>query len=262
MDKHTEKERALVEQLHHFQPRPSQNAYDRMAKMPWRVQSERKTLMKTAMNSHSVRLALTTVAAAVITVSVIWVTPPLHSLAQEVLNTLFNRASSSTITVETQVSSDQAEPSRMEPAQVEALAGFTLKQPSSIPSGYTFGGAGYTASRHAASLFYQRPGAELLITQQPAAYAEYGLLTDGDSGIGPDAPIEQVTIGNVLGEYVAGTWVMSSDNQAVWLPDASVQRLRWQEGDMIYEILANGGSADTGSGLDRDAMIALANSLQ
>ncbi|MDZ4770545.1 MAG: hypothetical protein SGJ24_15575 [Chloroflexota bacterium] len=55
---------------------------------------------------------------------------------------------------------------------------------------------------------------------------------------------------------------MISDNQATWQANVPLQRLCWQEGDLIYEMLVSGGSYDTGSGLDRNAMIAIAVSLQ
>lgn len=266
MDQHSEEETVIVERLQRFQPRPSQTAYQRMANAPWVNLKETTSIMQIVSRSRRTRIVLAALVMTVVASTVVWTTPSLRAVAQELLGTLFNREASSMISVEP---FDRANPgdtaltdTLREVSTVENQAGFVVRQPQSIPPGYIFAGAGYTESRHAVSLVYIRPGAELTVTQQPVEYAEYGLLTDGNSGIGPDAPVETVQIGDIAGEYVAGTWVMTSDNQAVWQANVSSQRLRWQEDNMIYEIFVNGGSSDTGSGLDRNTMIAMAVSLQ
>jgi len=263
MDQHSEEETEIVQRLQRFQPRPSPKAYQRMAHTPWNNPIERKSMMQTILPSRRFRTSVAVVMIVVLAGVVVMATPSLRVLAQELLNTLFNRESNSTITVQPPALPTTGDAGTLtDVTTVETEAGFHIAQPQSIPAGYAFSGVGYTESRHAVSLVYERPGAELSITQQPVEYAEFGLLTDGASGIGPDAPIASVQIGDVVGEYVAGTWIMTSENQAVWQANAPSQRLRWQEGGMIYEILANGGSSDTGSGFDQSGLIAIALSLQ
>lgn len=261
---HNASEENIIRQLEQFQPRPTPQAYRRANETPWSSRDKHGVPNMTTQTLLRVRPLRLIVAALLIVIALsaaIWFTPPLRSWAQDVLNSLFNRAESNTITVAPSNGSG-AEVALQDIASVQAASGFEIAQPAYVPDGFTFSGAGYTPDRHAASLFYDRPGAEFVITQQPAQYAEFGLLTDGASGIGPDAPIEIVQLGDISAEYVAGAWIMTSENQAVWNPNAGFQRLRWKSGTMIYEILTAGGSTDTGSAISKDQMVAIAVSLQ
>jgi hypothetical protein len=259
MTDYTTEEAALVNQMQQFQPHPRPKAYQRMAQAPWLITATKPSVR---LNLLHPKWLVAAVLIAAMAGALVWLTPPLRALAQAVIDGLFNRASSSSITISPLENTTGTESVWLSLPEAEARAGFSLRLPDALPTGYSFAGAGYTESRHAASLIYERPGAELVITQQPAAFAEFGLLTDGGIGIGLNARVERVQIGQSEGEYVVGTWTRTGDDQAVWRADAPYQRLRWQKGIMIYEILAMGGSLDTGSGLDRNSLIALALSLQ
>jgi len=67
----------------------------------------------------------------------------------------------------------------------------------------------------------------------------------------------------VDGEYVRGMFVVKSQTgtKAEWEPDAPVQRLRWREGDVLFEIQMAGLPGDNDL-IGKDWVISLAESLK
>jgi hypothetical protein len=65
------------------------------------------------------------------------------------------------------------------------------------------------------------------------------------------------------GEYVRGMFVGKSETgtQAEWQPDAPVQRLRWREDDLLFEVFMGGLIGDDDA-IGKDWLISLAESLQ
>ena len=111
-------------------------------------------------------------------------------------------------------------------------------------------------------LNYTSPGPMLRISQRRVS-SEY-------QSVGVSATVETVTIGEVTGEYVSGAWTVpktetitpTSTIQANWNPDANFQLLRWQENDILYEIISGGGSPDEVGYLTKNQLINLAENLQ
>ncbi|MEM9951166.1 MAG: hypothetical protein AAF846_06190 [Chloroflexota bacterium] len=192
------------------------------------------------------------VATLVIMILVLAMLPPVQTLAMNILNGLFNRADTNEMTVtrpQTDSASRESEDIPIE--QLASVANFDLQFPNAIPSIYTLRDSGYFEDRNTVTLSYDAPGRGLIITQQPLASVDYGLLTDGGSGIGVDAPITPVMVGDFAGEYVIGAWIVEDQQinedgtvttQVIWNETVSMRTLRWIEGDVIFEIRAMGGS--------------------
>ncbi len=70
-------------------------------------------------------------------------------------------------------------------------------------------------------------------------------------------------INGFAGEYVRGMFVVRSQTgtEAVWERDAAIQRLRWREGDMLFEIQMGGLPGDDDA-IGKDWLVALAESLR
>jgi hypothetical protein len=77
----------------------------------------------------------------------------------------------------------------------------------------------------------------------------------------PAGAAEAVTVRGYAGEYVRGTFVVGAGSaEAVWNADAPVQRLRWQEDGVIYEIQQMVGSSSDPH-FDKDGLIAIGANL-
>ena len=143
----------------------------------------------------------------------------------------------------------------------ETALGFDIREWPVAPADFTFANALADPAQHLARLTYARDGSELSITQVQG-HAELAVGAAPWDAV-PVEAVEPVQINDVEGEYVRGMFVVKDPNgtQAVWEPDAPVQRLRWQEGDMSFEILLGGLLGDD-EAIGRDWLIALAESLQ
>lgn len=143
--------------------------------------------------------------------------------------------------------------------QAEALLGFDLKTPAADLPGLVFVYGEVNADRQTATLVYNAVGggAGLSITQGKGPNDSVIWET-----VPAEAQVESVKVGAFDAEYVRGTFVVYANAAAAsWNPDAPVQRLRWREGDRLFEInLA--GEVENVAALDRAALIALAESLR
>ncbi|MGD9091444.1 MAG: hypothetical protein PVF74_01245 [Anaerolineales bacterium] len=133
--------------------------------------------------------------------------------------------------------------------QVEGIAGFQIKV---IPDTYddlVFSGAYQDPTLAAIALRYDSEDYTIILSQRHAGdIVEY-------ASIGASAPVESILIHGIPGEYVKGGWRVEGNevgkyptivpNEHVtlgiyWDPALPQRIIRWQEGDMIYEILALG----------------------
>ncbi len=143
----------------------------------------------------------------------------------------------------------------------ETILGFDIKELSSDPDGFSFVSASANTIQSSIILTYAREGGELVITEiqgvSPAS------VWEETWGAVPTASVEKVKIKDFDGEYVRGMFVVKSQTgtEAVWEPDAPVQRLRWLEGDMLLEIQMNGLPGDD-EAIGKDWLISLAESLK
>lgn len=122
----------------------------------------------------------------------------------------------------------------------EAALGFTVQVFPSDPEGFTFTRAYTDLNQNLISLTYVRDGGELTLTQIHGT----SITSPWEASWGsvPPDSIEKVQINGFDGEYVRGMFVVNSQTgtEAAWESDAPVQRLRWREGDVLFEIILNG----------------------
>ena len=137
--------------------------------------------------------------------------------------------------------------------------GFDLRLPPSDPQGLIFSHAEADTGTSASRLVYTCTGCQLVITQARGLPDSASFDTDW-SEVPPEA-VEPVQINSLPGEYVQGTFVSQNEQSAFWTSDAPVQRLRWRDGEMLFELRLDGAVAAV-EYLDKDALIALAESLR
>ena len=144
-------------------------------------------------------------------------------------------------------------------------AGFEVKKPTKLPNGYMPAGVSYNPTRRSITLSYKSSdGSILRITQRPAGI-EY-------QSISIHANVEKVRINNLTGEYVSGGWRvpppeghqknLSITVEALWDPDANIHFLRWQEEDILCEILFSSADIDSTTTLDKNDLIDIAENLK
>lgn len=278
----SEAEADVIKRLQHFQPRPSQRAYRQMAAdAPWlQSNSERIDTMQTLSFTRPVRLAAAAILIVVIAGAIIWATPPLRSLAQEILDGLFNRSADDTLVIEREPYPTPAGTISPERAQVfdsvqaaEVATGLDIRQPGIDLSPYLLSQVAVHHVMQTQWLTYNAPGRYLSIYQRAA---ELGWLDEGL--VGASAEIIPVTFENangetITGEYVAGGWQSSAApvttddgmvrESAAWSGMSAQRKLRWQDGDRVYEMVVFGGGGDTADqDLTQEDMIMIAASMQ
>jgi hypothetical protein len=237
---------------------------------------------------YPLRRLATVAAIALAAIVVIMAVPPLHALAQQIIDSLFIASTGSeqmtqTYTVDIQPTPTFAvipQPSGL--AEVEAQAGFDVHEPA-LPAGYVFDSANYYAEGQAVYHNYhfgdQWGSRNLVIQQQPLSALEA-------LEVGPNAVVETVQIGAFTGEYLTGWWdsevaltPIEGSSQAVvevestWNPNIAMQWLRWQDGETAYQIMFqsatlpsseyyNGGDTTSPGYLTKDDLVAIAASLR
>lgn len=140
-------------------------------------------------------------------------------------------------------------------AEAEEQVGFDAAELSFVPTGLTY--LGVRVRGDTINIEYETPGhgSHLIIAQSQDGYRE----SDWDSV--PRDHIVPVTIGDLTGEFVQGTFVVyPEDTFATWNPDAAILRLRWQADGTWFEI-AKYGSVEAVEYIDQDELIALAEDL-
>ena len=264
MDKKIPTEEEITDLLSRVQPHPKPRFHQRMGQQPWNAERRKSfwasfTPMRTATSLGLVLLLV---------LGVILVSPSLDTFAQRF--TQFFQPSPSS-----QAIADTAHLQTVQPLErftltideAEALAGFEMKIPATVPTEFRLIGASYNELREAIILHYATPsdGLVLRLSQQR--------LDPDYQGIGPEAVVEKVAVGPYAGEYVAGGWMIPevesgadatkspSEPQAVWDAHVKLQTLRWSDGEFLFEIIFAGG-ADQPGYLDKDGLIALANYLK
>lgn len=116
--------------------------------------------------------------------------------------------------------------------QIQEMVSFPLKGIVDIPEGLAFVGA--TGGPAGVTLVYRQddPYAAIHLFQ--------GMLTEAEkvgAEVGESARVEPVQIGDTVGEYVRGTYVhFGGDKIATWDPDANIQTLLWEEGDIRFSM--------------------------
>ena len=137
--------------------------------------------------------------------------------------------------------------------EVQKQAGYDVFEPSWIPSSLTFAGASIEDQK-IVRIFYQYVETNgLVFRQEPVPVSEDCELC---GMVGPDASVEQVTIGDTSGEFVEGVWKLTEQGP-VWESDPYLKTLRWQKDGMAFELLYM-GPPDT---LSKQDMVTIAESI-
>jgi hypothetical protein len=147
-------------------------------------------------------------------------------------------------------------------AEAEDLAGFDAIVPTLLPENYLFIGANYDSRLGTIELYFEGQTGWFVITQKKGRI-DY-------QRVGASATIELVPIGDVVAEFVPGGWSVLSVNDeinqtaipgsevalnAIWDSQLRQNMLRWQNGDILIEILSFSDQ------LDVEALVSIAKSM-
>jgi hypothetical protein len=245
-----------------IQPRPSPRFYHKMAASPW----QRSGAARVGRRRWQVAVALGLLV--VFLIFSPWISPPLNTLANKLLQ-FFTLAGSDSTTIQVTIPSP-AGPDVLNPEtdftlsldDVQRLVDFYIKTPAEMPEDYGFHGAHFNEEKQEVAFYYKGDGRGILVVQQPIGnYYEK---------IGASAEVEAVQVGGFGAEYVVGGWVFDHENEqrletapvgtqvavdAYWDANISRQTLRWQEDGIQFEVISWGK-------LDKEIFINLAASMQ
>lgn len=238
-----------------WQPLPSTRLDRQVADLPWNQRG------KTITRSQPVRWAGATLAILVLLAGVTLTTPSLRAMAAELLG--FVNATSDTLE-ETITFVDPPAPLDSV-AAVEAQASFDVREPTYLPSDFVFDNATYSDWK-STLLYYHRPGdaPEQGINISVAQWRYDPNLEQAE--VGASANIENVSINGVIGQYVRGAWYGEAppdpapgtcnegcvievptpapgetrNSRFHWNANVSMHNVRWQEGDMVYQLTVSG----------------------
>jgi hypothetical protein len=119
--------------------------------------------------------------------------------------------------------------------EAEQVAGFDILVPVDIPDYLAFRGVAYDPERNITRIYYDLIGRStngLSVAQEPVTgMADCDLCAD----IGPSADLKEVQIGDVTGQYVAGTWILENGYR-IWKNNHWMKRLIWQTDDTVFEL--------------------------
>lgn len=257
VDKPTEEE--IISTLGRFKPHPSDRFYQQMRSAPWLRADQAHiwaspNLSKRFTRRHWQTMAVLGLMIIFFAVFII-LTPSARVVAQRVVQ-YFVPAQSDKIAVQVTdtlpIAIGTSVPAgnfTLSFTQVDEIAGFQLKQIPLTDRDLVFSGAYHDPNLGAVALRYDGDGFTLILSQRRAGNIEEY------ASIGASAPIEPILVHGIPGEYVEGGWRVDqgeANKYPIIMPEGELtlgiywdselnQRIiRWQEGDMIYEILALG----------------------
>lgn len=139
--------------------------------------------------------------------------------------------------------------------EVQQQAAFKVFVPAVIPEKFKFSGASFDKESNSVRIFYQLFETNGLILRQELNPMDDTCILCGK--IGADGAIQEVSINGIYGEYVEGVWKLT-ESGPVWEPDPYLKTMRWQQGEMAFELLYM-GPPET---LSLEEMIAIAKSIE
>lgn len=155
--------------------------------------------------------------------------------------------------------------SPLEIKEAEAAAGFDVLEPTWIPESLAFDGASFESSeweprkQDSVRVFYsfgpRLASNGIVFTQQPIQSIETCDICDL---VGNSAQVDTVQINGTTGEYTVGVWKANDAGEWIWTNDPWLQRLRWQENGMAFELLYMGPPEE----ITKADLIAIAESLK
>lgn len=219
-------------------------------------QNGKQKLPKGMLRKHrwqrQVRIASAMAAVFLFCVTAILTIPPLHAIAQEVIDTLFNRTETNQETIEFGTYGiHQLVPYYFGSVeQAQEKVDFEIYAPTLLPDELELRIVNYSPEENLVSLSYGNTGVAYI---NPDLSVFMGPVKNGWSSqayfsIGASAELVSVQFagmsGQVTGEFVQGFWLIPPDQwvnkvtpiDGAWESNLPICRLRWQENDMLYEI--------------------------
>jgi hypothetical protein len=265
-------DKSIEDMLSQFAPQPSSRFYLKMSTAPWqrRIPHEARRSLIKIMSDRKLIWGLVALGLVCIVILITFI-PSVRVAASQIIH-LFLPAPSNQLDVQVTLTSpgdliDFSDPANfpLSVTEVQHLAGFEVKEISSLPVGLTFIGSRYDPYYNTVTLLYEANDYKLFLTQRPRGNGEDVF------SIGAIANVKNVKVGNTDGEFVMGGWKAvstqpASNNQtpastvniyAIWDNHSSQSTLRWQAGDIVYELRSNGEGSPSQSEL-----INLANELK
>jgi hypothetical protein len=265
-------DKEIEEILSEFAPKPTSRFYIKMSDAPWQRRIPHEVLSSSTNIKHNRRLiwglAVLVLVCAIILISII---PSARVAASQIIH-LFLPAPSNQLDVQVTLTSpgdlvDFSDPTNfpLSFTEVQQLANFRVKEISLLPESLSFIGSRYDPRYNAVTLLYKANDYKIFLTQRPLGNSEDVF------SIGASAIVKTVKVGNNDGEFVMGGWKAVStqpvsDNKtptstvniyAVWDNELSQSTLRWQSGDIVYELRSNGEGSPS-----QPDLINLANELK
>jgi hypothetical protein len=250
---HMPDEKQIEELLEHAKPYTTGRLEKRLASAPWsaRVVNRRRSIQATTL--------------AVIMVTLIFAaTPQGYAVAQDVLQFFTRTESDSYYAPYEDVPFEDTTPfheqcgipifPKCSVEQIRGMVDFEVKEIGAIPESLYFVGStggpdfvelkyGYEDRRHGnLSVGVEAVG-------RPSAI--------GTGIAAKSAPIEQVQIGDLPGEYYTGILFQDEQGNVTWLPNDPTQVLRWEDGGSTYTLIYY----STTILLTKEDLIALAESM-
>ena len=255
-------EEQLAGLLKSFRPHPSNEFHNRMESAPWHKDHPAYTrssniiqwlmgiYQDTPLQSWRIVMASSTLLIVIIVLTLAF--PSLQALAQQFLH-FFIPAPTDELALQVTISPTGTQealnaegryPLTLDEAQ--KLAGYPLDIPTQLPEGVSLTGANYNPDLEIVTLRYLGPGYTLLFNQRV-----HGQISEY-STVGASAPVETVLLNGIPGEFVVGGWRLEDSNDRInttatsstqvslgvfWDPTLPQFILRWQVGEMQYEIL-------------------------
>jgi hypothetical protein len=247
--------------LGRIQPKPSGGFYKDIEQSPWNQNNSPLIWSRLRIKRLPIMITI------LVIVIVILGSPSLGAVANRIAR-FFTPAADKLVIIEIPL----LDLSTIESQQVENLSiasnllGFEVITPVPTPQGYTFSGIEFKPDREAIILNYESISGNIIRISQRRNGVEY-------QSVSTQAIIEPIMIGDQMGEYVVGGWkakptdIDSAERdepttfEAVWDPDGNIHFLRWQENDILYEILFIGNNPKTNDYLNKEDLISIAESL-
>jgi hypothetical protein len=242
-----------------------------------------KVLLRKQGWRQRVRIASAIAAVFVFCITATLTIPPLRAIAQEVIDTLFNRSETNQETIEFGTYGiHQLVPFYFGSVeQAQEKVDFEIHAPSLLPDDLMLRIVNYSPEENLISLSYGDAGVAYI---NPDLSVFMGPVKNGWSSqsyfsIGASADIVSVQFsgisGQVTGEFVQGFWLIPPEQwvnkvtpiDGEWESNLPLCRLRWQENDMLYEIWSgmwiNTREEEAAAcPLSQETMIAIAESME
>ena len=240
-------EEEIIALLSSIQPVPRQQFHQRMQKAPW-INVKNQYSFRAFQKLHTFpRSAIAFVFVIVILIAIVF-TPALVSNARQIFRFFWVHEDTTRSISITQTSTLPSITHLTEypfPLSIEEatqMVEFPIKIPSRLPKGTSLEGAAFDETRQAVVLKYAGDGKSVLVTQREAeSISEY-------ASVGSNATAEITMVRGVQGELITGGWVVQSSGESqpgsvtqtinlIWENQAGMWTLRWEENDIVYEIV-------------------------